>query len=209
MVKNFLILLFIMSSLAQICFASYEDRLFELENLRYGRAFANESLAERLLRLEEDYFGLSQSGDINSRINMLFQIAQNNYPNPMNLDRRVQIKKQSRIRNALRNFASIFTDGGVVTGFVPPISTFDNNYNYSSYNSAFENDYYNRFFTPPKYSPNYIPAHSYGGHYVHQPIINDYNSGYSTSNVQYDRYGYPSISNRDLYSRSAVRILRD
>lgn len=209
MFKKFLVFLFLMISFLQVCYASYEDRLFELENLRYGRTFGNESLAQRLLRLEEDYFGLSQSGDISSRIDMLFQIAQNNYPDPINLDRRLSSKKHSRIKSALKDFASIFTDNGVVTGFVPPISTYDNNYNYSTYNNSFENDYYNRFFTPPRYSPNYIPAHSYNGHYTHLPIINDYSSGYSTSNVQYDRYGYPSISNRDLYSRSAVKILRD
>lgn len=207
MFKKVCFLSFFILFLSNVCFASYEDRLLQLESLRYGKSFQNESLSQRLLRLEEDYFGLSQSGDIDSRLNMLFQIAQNDYPNPRYLEKQTIPRKKSRIRNVLNEIASVFADRGVVTGFVPPMSVYDNNY--GNYNSAFESDYYNRFFSPPKYSPNYVAPHSYCGHYPQQQIMNDYNSNYSTSNIQYDRYGYPSINNRDLYARSAVKILRD
>jgi hypothetical protein len=127
----------------------------------------------------------------------------------MNLDRRVLPQKKSRIKSTLNDLASIFTSNGVVTGFVPPISSYDENYNYSNYNSSLENDYYNRLLTPPKYSPNFIPPHSYRGNNIHHPVTSCYNSGYSTSNIQYDRNGLPRVANRDLYSRSAVKILRD
>ena len=117
---------------------------------------------------------------------MLNQIAQNNYPNPMNIDRQITTKKQNRIINAFKDFASALTDTGVVTGFVPPIT----NYNNSFY------DYNDPFYNQKKHSCNYY--YPYG-----------FDSRYSNSNVQYDRYGNPSVSNRDLYSRSAVTILRD
>lgn len=208
MLKKIYFLFFIFFVFACESFASYEDKLSELEHLRYGKTFQSESLSERLFRLEEDYFGLSQSGDINSRINMLMKMAHNNYPNQLSYDRKEYYSqsKQGRLKNFFRNMASAFFDSGAMTGYIPPVDVYDNT---CGYNNSFETDYYNRFFSPPKYSPSYIPAHSYNYPHVHQPILNSYSPGYSTSNIQYDRYGYPSVSNRDLYARSAVKILRD
>lgn len=199
----FLFLMFV----SNICFASYEEKLNQLEYLKYGKNFQNESLSQRLLRLEEDSFGLSQSGDINSRIDMLFKIAQNNYPNQLSYDRKVypQYKKRSKLKNFLNDLASTFTDSGMMTGYIPPMQSYDNSF----YNDSFGGDYYNRFFNMHKHSHGYNPSHTCSGYYDYQPMLNDYNSSYSTSNIQYDRYGYPSISSRDLYSRSAVKILRD
>ena len=103
MFKKVCSFLFFILFFSNFAFASYEDSLFELETLKYGKSFQNESISQRLLRLEEDYFGLSQSGDISSRISMLNKIAQNNYPNTMNLERRINTKKQNRIISAIFN----------------------------------------------------------------------------------------------------------
>lgn len=206
MLKKIYLLLSFLLVFSCSCFASYEDKLLELETLRYGRTFQNESISQRLLRLEEDYFGLSQSGDITSRINMLSQIASNNYPNQLSYDRRVYQpqRKSSKLRNFLKDLASTFTDPGVMTGYIPPIQSYDDTY----YNNSFNNDYYNRFFTPPKYSPNYAPSHVYTPH-IPAPMISDYSPGYSNSNYYYDNWGNYRTDNRNLYSRSAVKILRD
>ena len=207
MLKKIFLLFFINLVFSIECFASYEDRLFELEKLRYGKNFQNESISERLLRLEEDYFGMTQAGDINSRINMLMQIAKNNYPNQFSYDRKSYSPRQKKggVKNFLKDLASTFIDSGSMTGYIPPMNTYDDFY----HNSTFDSNYYDRFFTPPKYSPNYVPPHSHRGYNIHHQMASGYNPGYSTSTVQYDSFGNPTTFNRDLYARSAVKILRD
>jgi hypothetical protein len=122
---------------------------------------------------------------------MLDQIAQTNYPNSMNFNRQMPIQKKSKIKSILKDFASVFTGNGVITGYIPPMSSYDDIY----YNDSLRNNY-NGFHNAPKYTPNYVYPYGYDSHYPNY-------------NIQYDRNGLPKISNRDLYSRSAVKILRD
>ena len=73
--RFFLIFIFI---LLNNCAYSYSDYdLDNIEYLKYGQNFSYEPLGNRLNRLETDFFGMAQSGNIEDRVYRLSQIAQN------------------------------------------------------------------------------------------------------------------------------------
>ena len=49
----------------------------KIEFQKYGQVFVLDSLADRLNRLETDFFGMAQTGNIEDRVNRLVQISQN------------------------------------------------------------------------------------------------------------------------------------
>lgn len=122
-----------------------EDNISALEYAKYGINYPNESLGERLNRLETDYFGMSQSGNINSRIENLTKIYSNakngvsmpyygNYSNNYNTENQTIPVKKRGLRNFFNNITSSFLDNGYVTGYTPSM-------NYST-NSGYTNNLY-------------------------------------------------------------------
>ena len=82
-----------------ICYT--DDRLAEIEQREYGQVFEDDSLSARLMRLETDLLGMSQSGDIDSRIDILSKLS-NSYMgvNPVNYGKEeIKTTKRSAIKN--------------------------------------------------------------------------------------------------------------
>lgn len=173
------------------CFAlSYtEQQISNLEFNRYGQSFVDDSLADRLNRLEMDVLGMSQSGDIDSRIGRLNDIFMHEMPTPQ-IDY-YKPERKSAIKNILNNVSSLF-DNGYMTGFIPSL----------------ENSYGSHYYR--NNSPQYCPYHnSYHSSYHHRPArFSHYNPhvGYNPYGPAYQRptYGYTNTT-----TGSSVHILRD
>ena len=136
------IVCFIFVSAAQ---AFSEDDLSRLEYSKYGVNYADESLGERLNRLETDYFGMAQTGGIDSRIAALTKINSNikngvnqalfnKFNNFSGADSSIYNPKPKGIlRGIWDNIASGFDvfgggsgfDSGFLTGYTPPISNWN------------------------------------------------------------------------------------
>ncbi|MBQ3641992.1 hypothetical protein II906_08735 [bacterium] len=220
--KNRLILLvslFILSIQAGLC--SYEDELNSLEMNKYGCTFSNESLSERLSRLEYDFFGMTQTADIDSRLDMLNKMARAIYTNPLKSDDKyLPGKKKSAIRNLWETLADI---NGSMTGFTPPI--YPEEY-YSGYSSYSSNDNYGNYWqNPHKYGLNYQPnsvwqnnntrylKHNspfYNRPYAnHTTGMNRYQRPYYTNNMYQPHQYIPTYGNTNYLTRSSVHILND
>ncbi len=171
-----------------------EDELSNLELTKYGQAFVDDSLSSRLNRLETDMFGMSQSGDIDSRIDTLIRMFGNSVSVP-NYDY-YPSQKRSAIKNIFNSITSSFGyDDGQMTGFIPPMGVgYSNNYNHNYYRP-----YHHR---PSNYCPYHNsyhpPSHNFHRHSP-RTAYNPYGPSY-----QRPTYGY---SNTNV--GSSVRILRD
>ncbi len=162
MLKKLIILslLYFGMSLFGFCFS--EDDIAKLEYSKYGEIYTNESISERLTRLENDYFGMTQNGDIDSRINMLSKMTENSKRSAIidPLESYYPGKKKNSARNFWDNFSSSFSDNGVITGYTPPLynqgysnniykNELRNSLNYTNgycpYNSSYNDSLFNRF----------------------------------------------------------------
>ena len=152
-------LLFLLSGV--YVFAYSDDEISFLEQNQYGQSFESDSLAQRLNRLETDLFGMAQSGDIDSRLDMLFKLSNNSKASAIvTPDYNYYSVSEPKKANAFKNFWNNFTEPfsqGVVTGYTPPI-------NYSSSFSSYGNDFMNFLNNPQQYCPYHNTYHN-NNHY--------------------------------------------
>lgn len=192
-------------------FAYSEDVLNNLELSRYGQSFEYESLSERLNRLETDYFGMAQSGDLDDRISKLSQISTNNRNYNTSYPYENDRPKKSVMRNFWDNFTSVF-DNGSVTGYTPPMSFYQNN-------SSWENVFKQQYMDYMRNTPNYCPYHNRYHHNIPNRLNPNY--PYGAYNPEFSRYPYMGnypinryyhptpYSPPNVYTRAGVHIIND
>ncbi len=219
--KLFVMLLFLLISVMQAAGASDID---DIELNKYGRTYADESLSERLSRLENDLFGMSQSGDIESRLSKLSQVIEPNI-NPNNIvypqvayDYDVKPKKNV-FKRFLDNVSDTFDNTGVITGYTPLM--YGTGYDYIP--NLYRNEFRNMFYNPPQYCPYHNTFHNrYPNFYNNNfPKINNrryhnYRNPYFNNYNRYNSLYYPHYGNYNrVYSppnvvtNSSVHILKD
>lgn len=99
--------------------------LSKLENKVFSQDFPQNSAQRRIERLEQQFFGAVQSGELTTRYENLVvaakyynpNYANNYYPNPI---------APTRWRGVMNNMGSSML-GGNMTGFTPPINPYSNN----------------------------------------------------------------------------------
>ncbi len=207
MIKKYVITALIIMQLPILAPAYTEDNLDSIEMAKYGRVYSTENLANRLRRLETDYFGMAQSGDIDKRISMLQQIAVNErmpyYPD-INDEYFYLSKKPNALQRFFNNVSSVFYSPGVVTGYTP-----------NMYNPNWNNEYMNFMNSRNSY---YCPYHDT----YHRGINNRFRSRYygNYRNRYGNSYGYnfnnpysrgyiPTDALTNVATRSTVHILQD
>jgi len=169
MLKKIFMLAFLSIFISAAAFCFSEDDISAAEYARYGRNFADESLGERLNRLETDFFGMSQTGSINSRLENLSRMASNikNDVNSVLNNNYYEKKPKKFFRKILDNLTSGFGADEFITGYTPsvintisssgglnyynsryPYSGWNNNYynNYNNYNSRYNYPYHTNYF---------------------------------------------------------------
>ncbi len=212
-----------------------EENLSLIEYQKYGESYENDSLSSRLSRLENDLFGMTQSGDIDKRIEMIVRMSNSNnyeFNTPQNYEIPKQ-KKKSNFKNFWNNITSDITDLGTMTGFIPPIygygsysGNYSNGYNnyYGSnyprryttgYNNGFNNKYHNRFnhryysqYPYNNYHDNFHP------HCCHNPMHTPphfYPNNTVSAPMIYPNSQpiVPTDSYNNYFTSSTVRILND
>jgi len=169
-----------------ISFSFSEDELAGLEYSRYGEVYGSDSLSDRLNRLENDFFGMAQTGDIDSRISMLSKINGNSRGsaiiNPM--ENYYPGQKRSRIRNFWDNVSSTFSDSGSITGFTPPMSSSGYNMGYS--NNMYRNSFSNFLNNPGGYCPYHNRYNNFNNRFFNRPYHN--NHGFINSGLNNNRF---------------------
>ena len=220
----YLCLFYFFVQLIGLCYS--EDILNELEYQKYGVTFQNESLAQRLSKLETDFLGMEQKGSIDERLDLLYRIS--------NTSRTTAIQKPyysnhpEKKKSAIRKFFDNIGDIGSMTGFTPALSstTYNNGSYYDSYGndnlSNWGNRVFNNFLDAQN---NYCPYHnSYHNNHFNHPIHNrhwigdnmQYNHFYGNHHSHMPQHIYPQNRTvRNFYippniqSRTSVRIIRD
>ena len=147
----FELIVFVLGNAAAFCYS--EDNLSRIEYLRYGMTFADESLSQRLNRLETDYFGMSQTGDINKRIENLAKINQTSKSTAASPKVKHTFAKKVRIKTFLDNLLSYFCNNGYITGFTPSITSEGTEYEEYRKN-IYENGFHNYRYTSPNFTTN-------------------------------------------------------
>ena len=206
-----------------IGFCYSEDILNEIEYKKYGTTFKNESLADRLTKLETDFLGMEQKGSINERLDLLYRIS-NNSKNTT-IQRPYYENYPVKKRSAIRKFFDNLGDLGAVTGFTPSLSS--NYYNNGSYYNSYGNNNlsdwgYRGFNNFLNNQNNYCPYHN--SYHNNQPIHNRHWVGNHFHNNHFQDYNTPHLpphiypENRvtrsfyippNVQSRTSVRIIRD
>ncbi len=171
-----------------------EDEISNLEFNKYGQTFVNDSLSNRLNRLETDMLGMSQSGDIDSRIDTLIRMSGNNISVP-SYDY-YPSEKKSAIRNIWNGITSSFGyDDGQITGFIPPMGL--------GYSNSSNHNYYRPHYHRPS---SYCPYHNT----YHRPSRNFHrHSPHTAYNPYGPNYQRPTYGYSDTNVGSSVHILRD
>ncbi len=227
MFKKLLLINVVMLSMALTGYCFSEEQLSKLEIIEYGQSYPDESIASRLSRLETDYFGMVQSGDIDSRMDMLKRMSNNSKRSAILLpeDNYYPGEKKSAIGRFWDNITDTFSDG-TVTGFTPGLDI--NSYGYS--NNFYRNGFNNFFNSIPNYCP-------YNNRYYNKNFFNRAyrninrfgNSGFNYYSPNYiGNYYRPNYYNRpyspyynpysgmipqnmltNLTTRSSVHIIKD
>ena len=230
MARKFYFILILFFVFVSHVFAYSDDDLSILERQNYGKSFEDESLSNRLNRLEENFFGMAQSGDIETRFDNLFKMSKNQKQSaivsPDYNYYSVSKQKKGFVKNLLDNFAAPFSQG-VVTGFTPPIG-YGNSF--SSYGNDFINSSYNN---QSQYCP-YHNSYHYGYNHRNSKFLKKYRNNNLSNNYKYrkyrnhhsPRYGYnhpynrpynpylsqnyrPTFGNTTFTTGSSVRIIND
>ena len=190
--KIFLSSLFVFTCVLS-CFAYSEDEISLIEQNHYGQVFSDDSLADRLNRLETDFFGMSQTGDINNRLDMLSKMAKNSKGSAIvtpdyDYYSVSKTKKGNAIKNLWDNITEPFADG-VITGYTPPIdfsnghSSYSNSYGNTfgnTFGNSFSNRYGNNFMNFLNNQPQYCPYHN--------QYHSNYGNGYSNSSFRPNKF---------------------
>ncbi len=223
-------LIFICTTLFGYCFS--EEELANIEYSKYGEIYNTQSIAERLNRLENDFFGMGQSGDIDSRISMLSKMTENSRRSAIidPMSNYYPGQKKSGIRNFWDNVSSAFSEEGTITGFTPPISSSGYTTGYSSgySNNIYRNEFTNYLNNPNRYCPYYY--NNYNNSFFNRifnrnkGIVNSryYNNPRNYYNRMplppYAAYNNPHLNrmNRNYYqippnvtTKSSVQIIKD
>lgn len=194
MIRRFLFIsvLFFMSQFMVFSFSG--DELSYLEISKYGQTYEKDSFSQRLSRLENDILGMTQSGDIDTRIRLLYKVSSNSIAFPQEIT--YEGAKKSAIRNLWDNISSGFVNNdGFMTGYIPSMNYSDN------YMDFFDNE------------PEYCPYHNTYHHQSrHVPRIGRYNlphnhpSNYNPYGPTYQR---PTYGRTSVATGSTVRIIND
>lgn len=200
MFKKFLLINIIIFATTLTGYAFSESDIDFLEQQNYGTVYSAESFAERLQRLENDMLGMSQGGDLDSRVEKLIKLNQNNV-NAHNLaylpqDMNMPDKKENAIRKFFNGISETFFDDGTLTGFTPSYGIYDPIYgqtygNTNSYPSTvtFGNSpgLFGNFPSYCQYYGTNIPSYS-------RPYYGN-NSWFNNINRKYYNKNYPGYHN--------------
>lgn len=201
MIRKVLITGFLFFAVSLVGFCYSEDDLAQIELRKYGQTFVNDSLSDRLIRLETDMFGMSQSGDIDSRINLINQMNGNSSYSSIAVPEYNYSygNKKGFFRNLFDTFST-----GTMTGFTPPMTGYSSNYgnycqynNYNRLNKPFENRYYSRNYNNHRHN------------FPHRPPRIGAHNPYNTYNPYGAREGQPTYGSTNVITGSRVHILKD
>ncbi len=199
-----------------------DDDLARIEYSRYGEAFENQSLSERLNRLETDIFGMAQSGSVDDRVSMLAKMSDNN------LNSRIISPsenfypgvKQSKMKSFWNNITEPFSTTSSMTGFTPSWTSSGYGYANNMYRNEFLNflnnqnqycPYHNRYHNTNRFFNRLHPNNGFLNSNVNRPY---YHNNLHTHNHIYNQYPY----NRNYYNqyippniatRTSVHIIKD
>ena len=198
-------------------FCFQEDILNELEYKKYGTTFQNESLAQRINKLETDLLGMEQKGSIEERLDLLHRILINK--REIALQTPYYGNKTTKKKSAIRNFFDNFGDIGSLTGFTPSLNStsYNNGSYYDSYgNNNLSNWGHRSFNNYLNNHNNYCPNHtSYHNNHFNHPIHHRYFRNHNFDNNYHYQYQQSYIPQRNFYippniqSRTSIRIIRD
>ena len=202
MLKKIIYIFIVIVAINRFCLSYSDEELNKIEYQKYGHVFVEDSLSVRLNRLESDYFGMAQSGNIEQRINKLIQISnhskQANFSYPD-----YPINKKSKLKNFLNNTAEFF-GSGYMTGFTPSFTGSGYNYAENMYRNEYKDfirnysgycPYYNRYYSN---AYNTAPISAYTPH-----------SPYIQNNGLNNRYRQIYYAPPNIYTGSSVHIIKD
>ena len=205
MLKKYIFII-VLSLFAVLTAYSYaEDDLSRLEYQRFGRVYEEDSLGERLNRLETETFGMAQTGDIDGRIDRLSKLNENGKMPSMAVPYNNSLKKKDRLKNFFSNVLDIF-DTGSITGFTPSF------YSTGGYSDNIYQNEFNNFMNNPQ---GYCTYHNrpYSDLYRHNLYMNNqppvtYGNYYG--NYPINRNYYPNTyMPPNVYTRAGVHILNN
>lgn len=227
MFKKLIVLMLFVFQIYSAALAFSENTLDSMEISKYGKSYSNEDLGSRLRRLETDVFGMSQTGDVDTRVSNLFKMTSDNVSVPLlqPYDNFYTPEKKSTVRKFFDNISSSFSSP-YITGYTP--SFFGSN---GYPNNIYGREYMNFLNNGSNYCPMnnpYYPRHyrrfnnhyhnGYNNKYKHNMRLNPafrnslsrayrYNTRY---NPYSQPYGYmPTDAVTNVATRSTVHILRD
>lgn len=229
MLRRIMILNILFFNMFLIGYAYNESNLDNIEYSKYGMTYENEDLGSRLRRLESDYFGMAQSGDIENRIQRIEQMSQNEKLTttmPFQDTYVPPVKKKTAIRRFFEDNLPVGGyNQGIITGYTPPIinnmgyNRYRNQYydflnnphnNYCPYHNTYHNHQHRRYRQNlNKYLNNRLGYNRYNNHWGYNRPYN-YNQAYNrpySYNPYYRPYHNPGITN--VATRSTVHILQD
>ena len=197
MIRRFLFVSFLFFMSQLFVFAFSEDELSYLEISKYGQTYEKDSFYQRLSRLENDILGMTQSGDIDNRIRLLYKVSSNSIAFPQ--EKTYEVNKKTAIRNLWDNISSGFINNdGFMTGYIPSMNYSDN------YMDFFDNEpqycpYHNTYHHQSRRVPR-IGRHNFHHNHHHHP------SSYNPYGPTYQR---PTYGRTSVATGSTVRIIND
>ncbi len=192
-----LILLFVGCNYV-FCFST--DDLAKMEYARYGEAFENQSLSERLNRLETDIFGMSQTGSLNERLSMLSKMSDNTLNNRIisPYENYYPGEKPSKIKSFWNNITEPFSTSASMTGFTPSWNS--SGYDYSG--NMYRNEFLNFMNNPNQFCPYHNRYHNTNRFFNR---FNNNNNGFLNSNSHSPRYHNRLHNHNHLYNPNLYR----
>lgn len=199
-----------------------------LENSLYHKLYSEESLGERLNRLENDMLGMGQAGSIDERVEKLLTLNENRFnvatPNFTETEHSPE-KKEGKIKKFFNGVSDMFSSG-TITGFTPPLgsSYYSNGYSsYGNYNNRYFNNYTNPsapglFDALPSYCQYYGRRKNYGyNHPINSTYYNprfhsphNYRHTYHPNGFYGNGYNnFPTYTMPNIITNSGVHILKD
>lgn len=187
-----------------------EENLSELETSAFNQIYPNDDLSTRLTRLEREFFGAKQSGNIEKRLSKLMN-SKNYYcdePNEEYYSAIINPNKNKGIKGVLSRIVDDFTASGI-TGYTPQMQT---NYGGSYYDIMPYNNIYTPFSSPFYRNKYYSPMDNfrYDNTFNQPQKINPFNPNHKISHHKMpNRRYYPTRYNTGGNIGTRVTILRD
>ena len=155
--------------LSEMAYCYFDEDISRLEYQNFSRVFEDETIGERLNRLETAIFGMSQTGDIDERLQRLAKLSGS--PKIRALPIPYDNKPKNKIKRVLNSALDLF-DTGTVTGFTPPL--YNNNFGYSE--DIYKQEYNNFLNNPHGYC-------TYSQKYYPQPYVYNNRPLYNNANI--------------------------